>query len=86
MYHRNLNTPYRSDKKDIADVLEYWHQGHETDEKHEEQRYSDLGKGNSEGMEKTLMKTDRRWREPETAAKMEIRRHSCNYSFDPPTT
>lgn len=37
-------------------------------------------------MEKTLMKTDRRWREPETAAKMEIRRHSCNYSFDPPTT
>lgn len=46
----------------------------------------DLRKGNPEGMEKTLMKTDRRWREPETTAKMEIRRHSCNYSFDPPTT
>jgi len=37
-------------------------------------------------MEKTLMKTVGRWKEPETTAKMEIRRHSFNYSLDPPTT
>lgn len=37
-------------------------------------------------MEKTLMKGDRRSREPETTAKTEIRRHSCNFTFDPATT